>query len=256
MRTFAIASVLAAIALSVSASWAQVAPPNGRAPGNDSHMGQNNYSQEQFNQIQEYADQARRLTKADKAKGKTLNDVLAEDKAAVINLVKIMPLSCEVLNAMQVAEGPETINGKTVNTKTYEAACGNGMGYFLVSQDNGQSYGFSCFAADATHADDVAAGRQPGPVCQLPDNADLKLMGTHVLAKAGVNCAVNNYKWLGRNAANHIEFDEFACGGGQGYIVITAQPGSTAPVNVRTCGESAARGLPCTLALSTGPKLN
>ena len=219
-------------------------------------MGRDLLTQDQFDQMQEYADRARRLTKADKAKGKTLADLLAEDKATVADLVKTMPLNCEVTSAMQVAEGPETIDGKTVNTKTYEAACSNGMGYFLVSQDNGQSYGFSCFEADATRAADVAAGRKPGPTCQLPGNTDLKAMGTQVLTKGGVfDCAVSNYKWVGRNAANHIEFNEFACSNGHGYVTISGQPGSSTPVTVRSCSESAARGLACTLALSTGPKL-
>ena len=46
------------------------------------HMGQNNMTQDQFNQMADYADTAKRLTKEDKAKGKTIADLLAEDKAA------------------------------------------------------------------------------------------------------------------------------------------------------------------------------
>jgi len=209
------------------------------------HMGQNNMTQEQFNKLEDYADQAHRLTKDDKAKGKTLEQVLAEDKAAATALAKAMPLSCDVTSAMQIAQGPATVDGKQVDTKTYEAACANGLGYYLVSADPARPYGFSCFAADATHQADVAAGRQPGPICQLPPNADMKVMGANMLAKAGVTCTVKEYRWVGQNAANHTEFNEFACTDAKGYMAINALPGADIPVHVETCPQSAARGLPC-----------
>jgi hypothetical protein len=227
--------------------------PGGQPMGN--HMGQNNMTQEQFNQVQEYADQAKRLTKEDKAKGKTLADLLAEDKAAAAAMTATMPLSCQVDEAMLAAQGPETIDGKTVNTKTYEAACANGMGYFLTALDPGKPFGMSCFAADATHAADVAAGRPPGTTCQLPPNADLNAMATAVLSHAGTSCTVKAHRWVGQNSATNTEFDEMACADGTGYMVALALPGSAAPVRVTTCHDSAMRGLPCKLSDNGVPVL-
>ncbi|MDE1985701.1 MAG: hypothetical protein KGJ28_04100 [Alphaproteobacteria bacterium] len=255
-----VAAALAVVALG-TAALGQAAGAAGGAISNSgavpmgNHMGQNNMTQDQFNQVVDYADQSKRLTKEDKAKGKTLADVLAEDKSTAITLVKSMPLACDVTEAMLAAKGPVTTDGKTVNTKTYEVACANGLGYFLVSQDPGSPYGFSCFAADATRAADVAAGRTPGAVCKLPPNADMKAMAGAVLTKIGINCPVRDYKWVGQSTKTNTEYDEVACTGGQGYMLASALPGSTNPVRVETCHESAAAGLPCKLSDNGPPAL-
>ena len=248
-----IATIIAVIGLS-SPGFSQAGRSSTGAPIG-SHMGQNNMTQDQFNKVVDYADQAHRLTKEDKAKGKTLADVLGEDKAATIALVQAMPLSCDVTGAMQVAQGPATIDGKTVNTKTYEASCSNGTGYFLVWQDAGKPYGFSCFGADNTRAADVTAGRVPGPACALPENADMKAMGTRILSLAGVTCPVRDYRWVGQNSAYHIEFNEFGCAGGQGYMVTSALPGSQIAIRVETCLQSSARGLSCKFSENGAPLL-
>jgi hypothetical protein len=216
------------------------------------HIPQGLMSQDQFNQMQEYADRAKRLSKDDKAKGKTLADVLAEDKAIVTTLVTTMPLNCEVVDAIRVAQGPETVNGKTVETKTYETSCANGMGYFLVTQEPEKPYGFSCLAVDATRQADIKAGRKPTTICSLPANLDMKRMGATLLSKAGVTCAIKDYRYIGLNAANHTEFDEFACDDGKGYITIAGLPGAAIPVHVETCNQSALKGLACKLS-DNGP---
>lgn len=220
-------------------------PGSGIGPQN--HLGAN-MTQDQFNNFMNYADQAKRLTKEDKAAGKTLAQVLAEDKLAAAALAKAMPLNCDVTDAMKIAEGPETVDGQTVQTQTYEAVCANGMGYFLVKQDPAKPYGLSCFAFDATAKADIAAGRKPGAVCRLPANADLKLVAAKMLAASGIACTVKDYRWVGQSAANHIEFDEVACDNGQGYMMIVALPGAQIPVHVETCNQSAKRGIACKLS--------
>jgi hypothetical protein len=232
----------------IGTAQAQMAPGGAPVAGTRAGIPQGQLSQEQFNKLQDYATNAQRLTKEDKAKGKTLQQVLAEDKVAAIALTKSMPLSCEVTDAMRVAAGPETVEGKTVQTQTYETTCSNGMGYFLVSQTPAKDYGFSCFATDATAKADIAAKRQPTATCKLPGNADLKVVATKMLAASGYSCNVKNYQWIGQNAANHVEFDEVACDNGQGYMMIVALPGATIPVHIETCNQSAKRGLSCKLS--------
>jgi hypothetical protein len=149
MRVFATAgAILFAATCLTGLALAQSGPPGGGVPGGTgapmgNHMGQNNMTQEQFNKSMEQVDLAHRLTKDDKAKGKTVDDLIAEDKVAVTKMVKEMPLSCDVTDALLVAQGPDTIDGKKVDTKTYEASCSNGLGYFLVQPSEGKSYGFS-----------------------------------------------------------------------------------------------------------------
>lgn len=255
----ATAMVIAVIGLSATCAAQTIGAPGGtpsNLPGGGNHMG-TSMNQETFNKLQDYADQAKRLTKDDKAKGKTLEQVLAEDKAAAIALTKAMPLSCDVVDAMRFAEGPDTVDGKQVQTETYEAACTNGMGYFLISVNPGKAYGFSCFATDHTRKADIAAGRKPAEVCKLPANADLKAVAGKMLTSAGITCAVKDYGWVGQSVANHIEFDEVACDNGQGYMMVVALPGAQIPVHVETCNQSAKRGLPCKLSANgdVGPTL-
>lgn len=234
---------------------AQTPPPGasgqmgGAGPAN--HLG-NVMTQDQFNKLTDYADQAKRLTKEDKAKGKTLKDLLAEDKATVVALVKTLPLSCDVTDAIRTAQGPDTVNGKTVDTKTYETSCTNGLGYFLVTAEPEKPYGFSCFAVDATRQADIKAGRKPTVTCSLPANLDMKKMAATVLANAGVTCAIKDYRYIGQSVANHTEFVEYACEDGKGYITVAALPGASIPVHVETCNQSALRGLPCKLS-DNGP---
>lgn len=251
-QIIALGAAVLALALLGSPALAQGGPSGVMSTGEPitNHMGQNNMTQEQFNQLSEYADRAKRLTKEDKAKGKTLKDLLAEDTANATALVKSMPLSCDVTEAILAAEGPATADGKTVDTKTYEAACANGMGYFLISPEPGKPYGFSCFAADATRAADVAAGRPPGAVCQLPPSANVKTAMATVLSRVGTNCTVRDYKWAGMSSVTNAEFNEVACTDGNGYILKTALPGSMVQPRAITCYNATMQGLPCKLTES------
>lgn len=256
-----VSAVVLGLALVAAPGWGQAAPASNSMGGSSggAFLGGSMLSQEQFQKLSEYADQAKRLTKDDKAKGKTLEQVLAEDRDAAIAIAKAMPLSCTVTNAIRFAEGPETIGGKTVQTQTYEAACANGMGYFLISVDQGAPRGLTCFAVDATAKADIKAGRKPADVCRLPGNSDLKLTAATMLAGAGITgCKVKDTLFRGQSAASRIEFDEVACEDGQGYIMMPALPGSQAPIRVQSCNQAAQRGLACQLSdnghVSNSPK--
>lgn len=214
--------------------------------------GPGNITPEQFNQLQDYANMSKRLNNGEADKGKTVEDLMKEDKAAATALVAKMPLACEVEKAILAAKGPETVDGKTTQTTTYEAVCSNGMGYFLISRDSGAPSGISCFAADAVRAVDVAAGRKPAPYCGLPELANVKDVATNVITRAGTVCTVRDYRWVGQSAAARTEFDEVACTDNKGYILAVALPGSAAPVRVSTCHDSAMRGLPCKLSDNGG----
>jgi hypothetical protein len=74
-----IAAAIAVAALSTPANAQSASAAAGAAQGAqpvENHLGQNNMTQEQYNQFIDYVDQAKRLTKGDKAKGKTLKDLL------------------------------------------------------------------------------------------------------------------------------------------------------------------------------------
>lgn len=169
-------------------------------------------------------------------------------------LAKAAPLSCEVTDAALLNDGMANINGQDIHVRTFETACGNGMGYFLVEQPPERTAGFSCFAADATRAKDVAAGREPQPACALPANSDRKAMAGAVLSKLGLACQVSDVRWIGQESGTNSELTEAACTGGTGYVIKSAMPGSTAPVSALTCPDSYRRGISCKLS-SNGPPL-
>jgi len=246
--------------LTASCAWAQSqgADNNGGQPGvggssvTAGSAGPGNISAGQFDAMQDYANMAKRLSKSDKEKGKTVEDLMKEDQAAASVLVTKMPLACQVQKAILAAQGPETVDGKTTQTSTYETVCANGMGYFLISRDVGLPSGLSCFAADTARAIDVAAGRKPAPYCALPEVADIKAMASSVITRAGTPCTVRDYRWVGQNTSLHVEFDEVVCSDNKGYILALALPGSLSPVHVSTCHDSAMRGLPCKLSDNGG----
>lgn len=238
MRTGSIASlvIVAFGAFSAVPSGAQHGfDPTPPAVGNDRDLGVN-----QLKQFGTY-DVFKARVKQNNAGGKSIEDLLAEDKAEASALVAYQKLQCAVTDAVLVAVDA------AAHTKTYEVACADGAGYFLVQSDPpGKASGFTCFAADAARVADLAAKREPGIGCALPENADVKAMAAAMLAKAGKTCAITERKWLGQSPTT--DFVELACSEGPGFILRTPLPGSMAPQRVSTCAESAASGLACRLA--------
>lgn len=170
----------------------------------------------------------------------------------VTALVKSIDLPCEVSDANEVAAGPATVNGQTLNTKTFEVTCSSGLGYLLVSQDPEKPYGFSCFAAEAQSALAVSKG-EPAPIsCTLPVDLDTKLMATTVLAHLGVTCQTNGIRWMGASSKANLEFTEIACTDGKGYVLVTAMPGSNHALSDMSCEDAIKRGIMCKLT-NAGP---
>lgn len=168
-------------------------------------------------------------------------------------LAKAAGLSCEVTNAALINQGTATINGKPTHVKTYETACANGLGYFLVEQPPEPSFGFTCFAADAVHAADVAAGRDPQPACVLPANADTKKAAATVLSRLGQTCAVTNLRVIGTDTKTKAELTEAACTGGTGFVISSPLPGASVTLSALSCPDSYRRGVTCKLSSNGAP---
>jgi hypothetical protein len=232
-------AALTAPALAQSGGAGGALQSSGAQPLGD-HMGQNNMTQDQFNQLSDYVDQAKRLTKEDKAKGKTEDDLKKEDKAAAADLAKALAVPCDVTDAELVAQSSGGMRG-------YEAACGDGMGYFLVSEPAKKSYAISCFTARARHDLDAAKGKTTDAQCQLPANADIDAGAGRVLAGLNVTCAVRKISWMGRSDTNNSEYNEAACDDGKGYVLVTPEPGSIATPHALGCADAAVQGIRCKL---------
>ena len=194
---------------------------------------------DQLNKFGNYDALKARLKQWNK-EGKTITELLAEDKANAISLVASLKLSCAVTDAVMVA-----VDDKA-HTKTYEVACQNAAGYFLVQSDPpGKPSGFSCFAAEAARQADIAAHREPALTCSLPENAGSKAVAAAILSRAGKSCAIKDLKWSGQSTTT--DFLELACQEGSGFVVRSPLPGSQAPLHVDTCIDLARIGFVCKL---------
>jgi hypothetical protein len=200
----------------------------------------------------DYTNQATRLTKEDLAKGRKLEDLLAEDKSAATELAKTLSLSCEVGDAVLAAEETAPIDGKNTTVRTYEVACTNGIGYFLFQPGEGAPTGVSCFTAEANRQADITAGKPTGAACKLSANVNIETMASAAMAHAGTNCLVNKTARLGQNAKAKVEYNEVACADGRGFILLSAMPGSTVRPQVLTCKDAGMRGISCKLT-DSGP---
>jgi hypothetical protein len=172
----------------------------------------------------------------------------AKARSQSSELAAALNLACEVREAERVGMRRVTANGKEIEADVFEVACGNGAGYFLMSQGSEKPVGISCLAAAAARVADEAAGRKPDMVCKLPENRDVKQIAASLMSNAGTPCAVRDLHWVGKSAAVQSEFNTVVCGDGQGYLLQTAMPGSDMQTRVMTCVDAARQGLKCRLS--------
>ncbi|MDE2182735.1 MAG: hypothetical protein KGJ78_06905 [Alphaproteobacteria bacterium] len=215
---------------------------------------QTNTSANQVSIFGNYQDQADRLSKSDKAKGKTIADLMAQDRSDVTAILEPIHFYCKVTSAVLASAGPmKNEKGETVDTKTYEVACEGGLGYFIIAPQPGTPYGFTCFGASAAYAADTAAGRKPGPLCGLPANQDVKAMAQAVVTGTGKACKLRDMRWIGQSAKTNTDYTEAACAD-TGYVIASPLPGSSMKPVVVGCHDSYLQGIPCKLS-DNGPQV-
>jgi len=164
-------------------------------------------------------------------------------------VAKSLHLACDVSDAQIASENKITgKSGAKITARTYEIACGQGEGFFVVAQDPDPAVGFSCFAIEGQRAAAAAKGEKFDQACVLPANHDLNAMATAAMAHAGTSCNVATLQWYGQNTTT--EFTEVGCGDGKGYLLGTALPGSDTATRVVSCSDAAAQGKPCVLTKS------
>jgi len=238
MKLLTVAAIAILTATSAAAQYSQSAPL-------PPQTGQNR-SDNQRDQDRLKAETSKRQPAAP-SREQVLHDTAA--------LTKSLNLSCEVADAKLLAQGTASVNGKQVQVHTYETACSNGVGYFLVDQSPEPSFGFSCFSADSTRTADLAAGREPQPACTLPANEDAKRAAGIVLGKLGQTCAVTALRSIGRDTKANTELTEAACTGGSGFVIASPLPGATQAVSAQNCPDSYRRGIACKLSSNGAPMI-
>jgi hypothetical protein len=171
----------------------------------------------------------------------------AKAKVQSAALLQSLQISCDVGDAKLIVAGktkPKT-GGKEVDTRLYEVACINAMGYLLEAQGD-TPLAISCLTAEEARAADVTKGKAPSYFCQLPGNADVyALVRSMIIDGTGAQCTVQALQGFGRSESMHSDYSEIACTDGNGFLLRMAQPGFQAKTVVMSCIEAAKQGIKC-----------
>jgi hypothetical protein len=161
--------------------------------------------------------------------------------------------TCTITDALATGNGKVTIDGAQVDVKTYEVACGEGLGYLLQDRGAGGAFAFDCIQIAASNAAAAAAApaaeqRRDAPpaaapqACRLPGNQNATAMIQPLVTGAGARCTVNNVSFLGVSPSNDLHRYEVGCTEGMGYL-IDRLPGQ--PVKAADCLAADAGGYDC-----------
>lgn len=163
-------------------------------------------------------------------------------------VVQSAGLNCTISDALYVGQGSTKVDGKDVDSKVYEVACKEGLGYFIIAPKGSAPQYYDCLALKSV-ADAAAKAGKPssGQTCKLPANLDPKQGLQPLLAKANVpSCAtVTQGRYLGSSAADLIAIYEARCDNGHGYLITAPKPGSKKTLTANDCAEAGLFGIKC-----------
>ena len=174
----------------------------------------------------------------------------AKAKARSAELLQVLQISCDIGDAKLIVAGKTKPKdgGKDVDTRVYEVACMNAMGYLLEVQGTATPLAISCLMAEEARAADVKKGRTPSYFCELPGNADVfALVRWMIIDGTGAQCTVQTLSSFGRSESTHSDYSEVACTDGNGFLLRMPQPGFQAKTVVMSCNEAAKQGIKCKL---------
>jgi hypothetical protein len=231
-----------------TSALAQRGPPGGGLNGPVTPEGNitGYMSQGDVKGIADFVDSVSRL------EAKDLVSTSAATKRSTV-MLDALHIACQLTEAQHLGSGTTTVGGKPVGIGLYEVSCANGMGYLLTLIGLSSATGISCFAASAAQSGDGSTHAKVDLQCRLPGNQSLDAMATSVMRSVGAACDARDVKWLGQSAAPTVDYTEVACKDGQGYVLRTPAPGSTANLDVLSCQDAAAHGARCTLTVAAAP---
>ena len=142
-------------------------------------------------------------------------------------LVTALALPCQVSDARFIgsSKDPKT----KVESKLYEVACTDAMGYMISATPPTTPQWYDCLQINEQN------GAKPGaPTCRLQGNIDNIPPLRAFLVKAGSNCGPLQGRSVGHNAT--AAFFEVSCDGGTGVVLkLSSPPDVTKPIQVINC---------------------
>ena len=162
---------------------------------------------------------------------------------AAAKLAAELGAPCDVVDAAELSTRP-------VKTPDYEIACKDALGW-IITRSNGTPQINDCLALDAA-AEAAGKAWPKSMLCALAANGAPVHGLKPIAAKVAPDCAVDDGRFLGSGGQPPILRYEIACKNGNGYIVDSPAPGSTATLSSMTCAEAEKAGLACALKSQTG----
>jgi hypothetical protein len=162
-------------------------------------------------------------------------------------IVQAANLSCTVNDALFVGSGTAKVNGKDVDSKVYEVACNEGLGYFIIAPKGSDVESYDCLALKSVADAAAKAGKGGGgQTCKLPANLTPIHGLEPLLAKASVpGCNISDARYIGTSTEEGISIYEAKCSNGHGYLLTDPKPGSKHALTANDCAEAALFGIKC-----------
>lgn len=160
-------------------------------------------------------------------------------------IVQAAGLACQVTDARKIGETKGDKKAGTPDTKFYEVACQQGMGFSLSAPAGGAPTAFSCIEANTP----PAGQKESSIACKLPGNADPKAGLVPYLQAAKAQCTPTATRGIGQSKTS--TFIEVLCQEGAGYVLVASAPlDASKKVEAQNCllfdeGEG---NVKCTLA--------
>jgi hypothetical protein len=169
---------------------------------------------------------------------------IEKGKADAPGVITAGNLQCQLANATWHGGSTQKIDKKNVKYDVYELACTGAPGIMAKKFETGTVETFDCIKAKA------AFDAEPGKgniVCVLPENADLGPQVQGMFNKAGGQCQVSKFTYIGTRSSTKGDLYEIACTQGPGYV-FEANSTSSQALKVTSCLRAlAVTGKECTL---------
>jgi hypothetical protein len=223
--------------------FAQTPPANPGAPNMpaEAMLTRDTLSRDQMKQLAEFMDNNELRRR---------KDLVAPRIAAsrMTRALQALKVDCDVSAAAQIAEFIGKHWGRNASAGIYEAACRTGAAYRVTLRDTGEATAISCFAIDASPPTDAGGfGEGIEGRCSVSVVATANQRSERLLSALGTSCQVTDSRWLGEQAATHLEYVEAKCADGAGYVLRLPTPGSTGSAAIDTCAQSREKGIGCVL---------
>ena len=152
-------------------------------------------------------------------------------------LVQQSSIPCTMNDARFIGQGKSknTATGKEEDSKYYEVACQEGLGYIIISPVAGTPIGYDCLMMSTNKP--KAGEKETGQVyCKLPGNTDPLKSFQPILAKGGIsNCTPSQGRWIGITTDFKLDQYEIACSEGMAYIISYPRLGTERKFAVGSC---------------------